>query len=335
MLNTSARLLKLLSLLQTRRYWPGAELAGQLDIDPRTLRRDVDKLRQLGINVRASAGVGGGYQLDAGHDMQPLLFDDDEAVTIAVALRAASLIIGGIEETSMRLLAKLDQLLPARLKRQASAVHAVTASLPVNLPKPDMDVLIMLSAACRDRRVLRFAYESHAGVASHREVEPHNVINYGRRWYLIAWDRQRNDWRTFRVDRMQATYTTDLRMPQRELGMDPRDYLQRAISIAPHERRVTLRVNETIDALRPRIPAWLGTLDAIDPQTTRLTLAADADDITLAQLAMVDADWQLEAPQAHPELFASLQRLNQRMHRHAPLSAPAAATPQSPTSSAQ
>lgn len=313
MLNTSARLLKLLSLLQTRRYWAGAELAGQLDIDPRTLRRDVDKLRQLGINVRASAGVGGGYQLDAGSDMQPLLFDDGEAVTIAVALRAASLIIGGIEETSMRLLAKLDQLLPARLKRQASAVHAVTASLTVDMPRPDVDVLIVLSAASRDHRVLRFEYESHAGVASQREVEPHSVINYGRRWYLIAWDRQRDDWRTFRVDRLRSAQALSLRATPRELGTDPRDYLQRAISIAPHDRHATLRVNEAITTLRPRVPSWMGTMDVIDHQTTRLTLAVDSAETTLARLAMVDADWTLEQPEQHPELFTSLQRLNQRM----------------------
>jgi len=313
MLNTSARLLRLLSLLQTRRYWSGAELAESLAIDPRTLRRDVDRLRQLGINVQAASGVGGGYQLVAGTDLQPLLFDEDEAVAVAVALRAASVIVGGIETAAVRVLAKLDQLLPARLQRQASAVHAVTATLPVEMPRPDADLLIGLSVACRDRKLVGFAYTSHAGEASQREVEPHHVINYGRRWYLIAWDRHRRDWRSFRLDRVVALAPSSLRFDARELGMAPLDYLRKAISVAPFERQASLIVAAPAAALELQVPAWLGALEALDAGTTRVVVAADHAGTLLAKLAMIEADWRLEQARDFPELDQALQRLQARL----------------------
>ncbi len=207
MLSTSARLLRLASLLQSRRHWPGAALAEELGVDARTVRRDVDRLRELGYPVEASSGVGGGYALGRGADLPPLVLDDDEAVALAIALRAASASVGGIEATSLRLMGKLDQLMPTRLRRRATALHAVTLSLRSGPPLVDAALLSSLATACRDCVALRFGYRNHAGETSQRRVQPQRLANYGRRWYLIAWDSERSDWRSFRVDRLQGAPT--------------------------------------------------------------------------------------------------------------------------------
>src|ERR1700688_2490239 len=209
MLNTSARLLRLLSLFQARRYWSGAELSERLEVTPRTVRRDVDRLRSLGYPVNSTSGAGGGYQLGAGATLPPLLLDDDEAVAVAVGLRtAASGTVSGIEEASVRALSKLEQVLPSRLSRRVSALHAFIVPLANPGPTVDAATLTAIAAACRDHEELRFGYHSRDGSPSVRAVEPHRLVHTGRRWYLAAWDTDRNYWRTFRVDPIEGWSTS-------------------------------------------------------------------------------------------------------------------------------
>src|SRR4051794_14852220 len=207
MANTSARMLRLLSLLQTHRFWPGHELADRLEVSERTLRRDVDRLRELGYPVAASRGVAGGYQLRSGAAMPPLLLDDEEAVAIAVGLRtAAGGAVDGIEETSVRALTKVIQVMPPRLRRRVDALQAYTVPAFWGQgrggPTVDADALTVIAQACRDDERLRFGYTTRDGRETTRLVEPHRLVSLGRRWYLVAFDIERHDWRTFRVDRL-------------------------------------------------------------------------------------------------------------------------------------
>ena len=190
MRETSARLLRLLSLLQTPREWTGAELGARLGVSPRTVRNDVEKLRELGYPVLATRGPAGGYRLGAGAAMPPLLLDDEEAVAVAVGLRtAAGGAVAGIEEASLRALGKLEQVLPSRLRHRVSSLQSVITPVPgVAGPLVDPDVLTAIAAACRVRERLRFSYVSHDGSASDREAEPYQLVNWGRRWYLVAFD---------------------------------------------------------------------------------------------------------------------------------------------------
>src|SRR3954467_250947 len=200
MSESASRLLELLSLLQARRDWPGGELAGRLGVSGRTIRRGGERLRALGYPVESLTGPAGGYRLHAGTAMPPLLLDDDEAIAIAVGLRpAAGGSVAGIEETAVRALVKLEQVLPAQLRRRVAALGSATFTLPVGGPTVDPQHLTVIAAACRDSECLRFGYRARDGTESRREVEPHSLVNRGRRWYLVAWDRRREDWRAVRV----------------------------------------------------------------------------------------------------------------------------------------
>src|SRR5438105_7498993 len=216
MTQTSSRLLELLSLLQGRRDWPGEELAERLEVSGRTVRRDMERLRQLGYPVESLTGPAGHYRLRAGSAMPPLLLDDEEAIAIAVGLRtAARASVTGIEETAVRALVKLEQVLPAHLRRRVGALGAATFTLPATGPTVDPQHLTTIAAACRESECLRFAYRRRDGADSRREVEPHSLVNHGRRWYLVAWDRRREDWRTFRVDRLAGPASTGVRFKAR------------------------------------------------------------------------------------------------------------------------
>jgi predicted DNA-binding transcriptional regulator YafY len=194
MLDTSARLLRLLSLLQVQPAWPGAELARRLEITPRTLRRDVQRLRDLGYPVHATPGVAGGYRLGAGAALPPLLLDDDEAVAVAVSLRtAASQTVTGVAEASLRALAKLEQVLPGRLRERTAALQQAMVTLPRTAPAVDPELLMTLARACRSRQALRFGYRSRDGELSQRQAEPHRLVHTGYRWYLVARDTGRDD----------------------------------------------------------------------------------------------------------------------------------------------
>jgi len=231
---TSARLLALLSLLQARRDWPGELLAERLDVSPRTVRRDVDRLRELGYPIRAVKGPDGGYRLDAGTQLPPLLFDDEQAVALAVALRIAVSSGAGIEEAAARALTTVRQVMPARLRHRIDALHVTAIGRG---PQADSAVLATLGDVIRAREVLRFDYASASGSASAaaaaaaaaaaepgppvpgppRRVEPHHLVARSGRWYLLAWDLDRNDWRTFRADRIGPRAPTGPRFTPREV----------------------------------------------------------------------------------------------------------------------
>lgn len=230
MLETSARLLALLSLLQARRDWPGEALADRLRVSPRTVRRDVDRLRELGYPVRATKGPDGGYRLDAGAELPPLLFDDEQAVAVAVALQTTH--VGGIEEPARRALATIRQVMPARLRGRIDAleVTAVRSARDEARPVVDQAVLVAVGSAVRAREVLRFDYDGgsspllgsgDAAFRPPRRAEPHHLVTWGGRWYLVAWDLERQDWRTFRVDRMTPRTPTGPRFAPRELPAVP------------------------------------------------------------------------------------------------------------------
>lgn len=204
MLDTSARLLRLLSLFQTRRDWSGADLAKQLGVARRAVRRDVQRLRALGYPVRATPGVSGAYRLGVGAALPPLLLDDEEAAAVAVGLRSAAAgNIAGIEETSVRALTKLEQVLPSRLRRRVSALRTHAVAVPCTGPTAGVDVLTAMTAACRDQERTKFDYTTYDGSESVRTVEPHRLVTWGRRCYLVRWDLDRGDWRTFRADRIR------------------------------------------------------------------------------------------------------------------------------------
>ena len=309
MLSTSARLLRLASMLQSRRHWPGAALAEELGVDARTVRRDVDRLRELGYPVDASSGVGGGYSLGRGAALPPLVLDDDEAVALAIALRAASANVGGIEATSLRLMAKLDQLLPTRLRRRASTLHALTLSVRSGPPLVDAALLSDLATACRDCVSLYFAYRNHAGEMTQRHVEPQRLANHGRRWYLIAWDIDRGDWRSFRVDRMEGPPAVGDVFAPRAVPPDVAARLERGIAYAPFACRITLRLQGSVPELQAALPAWCGVLEPESDTHSLLRVGADTPEGLLAQLLMIGREVELVEGE---EMAPALQRVLQR-----------------------
>ncbi|HEV7805517.1 MAG TPA: YafY family protein [Solirubrobacteraceae bacterium] len=312
---TSGRLLKLLSLLQTRRDWPGAELAGRLDVSPRTIRRDVERLRGLGYPVEASTAPTGGYRLHAGTAMPPLLLDDDEAVAIAVGLRtAAGASVTGIEETAIRALVKLEQVLPSHLRRRLNALGSATATLPASGPTVDPETLTAIAGACGDRERLRFAYRARDDAQSRRVVEPHSLVNLGRHWYLVAWDCDRDDWRTFCIDRLERAEPAGARFAARTLpGGDPAAYVAANLSQAPsrHQARVTLHAPAA--ALRERPYLW-GSVEAIDDETCEYRTSDDSLDWLAMRIGMLGVEFAVHEP---PELVARIGELGARFARAA------------------
>ncbi len=249
----------MLSLLQARRDWPGAELADRLSVSRRTIRRDVDRLRGLGYPVESLTGPAGGYRLRAGTAMPPLLLDEEEAIAIAVGLRtAAQASVAGIEETSVRALVKLEQVLPAHLRRRVSALGGATATLPGGGPTVDPQCLTTIASACRDHERLRFAYRSRDGEATRRLVEPHSLVNLGRRWYLVAWDCNREDWRTFRVDRISRPAAAGGRFEMRRLpgDGDPAAYVTASWRAPAQAFEARMTVHCRAEELRERPHLW-------------------------------------------------------------------------------
>jgi predicted DNA-binding transcriptional regulator YafY len=316
MSETSSRLLGLLSLLQGRRDWPGNELAGRLEVSSRTIRRDIERLRQLGYPVESLTGPAGGYRLRAGSAMPPLLLDDDEAIAIAVGLRtAAGASVSGIEETAVRALVKLEQVLPAHLGRRVGALGSATLTLPVTGPTVDPQHLTVIAAGCRDSQCLRFDYRSRDRTDSHREVEPHSLVNHGRRWYLVAWDRQRSDWRTFRIDRLTKPESTGVRFTPRRLpAKDAAAYVKQSITRAPSRFEALVTLQAAAEEVKSRVPRHWGAIEPIDAHTC--TYRTGDDDIRwLAwRIAMLGVDFEVHEP---PELIEHLRALASRLGRAA------------------
>jgi predicted DNA-binding transcriptional regulator YafY len=278
MVETSARLLRLLSLLQSRRDWTGAELAGRLGVTGRTVRTDVERLRALGYPVLGTRGAVGGYRLGAGASLPPLLLDDEEAVAVTVGLHtAAGGAIAGIEEASLRALAKLEQVLPARLRRRVSTLQAYTVPVPRDAGGPVVDpgLLSTLAAACRDREGLRFDYDDHAGTGSRRDVEPYRLVTWGRRWYLLAYDLGRDDWRTFRVDRIRPRTPTGPRFPPRAIPGDDAAAFVAAKVAGMWPYQATIRLHVPADSEPARQCASYGRIEPLDERHCRLHLGAE------------------------------------------------------------
>ena len=314
-MGTSARLLRLLSLLQTPRDWTGSELAERLEVSPRTVRHDIERLRDLGYPVHATRGSIGGYRLIAGATLPPLLLEDDEAVALAVGLRtAAGGAVTGIEESSLRALAKLEQVLPSRLRHQVNALQSFTVLLN-GRPGPTVDpgVLTGLAAACRDRARLRFAYGDRAGVASERRVEPYRLVNSGRRWYLVAWDDDRADWRTFRVDRIQPGLSAGPRFQPRELSdADAAALVARGIPADARRYRARIAVDESAAVIAERVGPWVGPIQADGDDRCIVDVATDRLDVMAAYLGTLGADFTVSGS---PELVAYLEILATRYTR--------------------
>ena len=315
MLETSARLLRVLSLLHARPEWSGAALAARLGVSARTVRRDVDRLRALGYPVQAARGAAG-YRLGAGAALPPLLLDDEEAVAVAVGLRtAAGGTVSGIEEASLRALAKLEQVLPSRLRPRVNALQTYIAPPRGADLKVDSDVLAALASACRDHLRLRLDYHGHDGAATIRAVEPYRLVHTGRRWYLVAWDTDREDWRTYRVDRIRPHTPAGPRFTPRVLpAEDVAAYVARGVATTVWRYRARARLHAPAEAVADRLPPSV-LLAAIDDRTCEIDIGADTLPLLAAYLGALDVDFDLRAP---PELLDYLREVAARYQRAAP-----------------
>jgi len=311
-LNTSARLLRLLTLLESRREWSGAQLAEKLEISGRTVRNDITRLRALGYPVEAAPGVAGGYRLASGTAMPPLLLEDDEAVAVAVALRSsAGGGVSGIEETSVRALVKLEQVFPARLRHRVNALQAYTVAVTPSGSGPTVEpkVLATIAAACRDHEVMQVDYKKFDGTESVRSVEPYRLVHLGRRWYLVAWDRGRNAWRTFRLDRMQPRHPTGPHFNPRELpAEDIAAYVMRSVRSAPAKYEARIRVKAAAQVIAERVPREI-VIEPIDDNNCTVHARSNSVEMLALYLGMLDADFTVSDP---PELIARLTTLAQR-----------------------
>ncbi|MGW0846257.1 helix-turn-helix transcriptional regulator [Streptomyces sp. NPDC002787] len=312
MLDTSARLLRLLSILQSRPEWTGPELAERLEVTVRILRRDIARLRELGYPVQATVGVAGGYRLGAGSTLPPLLLDDDEAVAIVLSLRTAtSHTVTGIAETSLRALTKLERLLPVRLRRRTAALREATVALTSQAPTADPEVLTVLAEACQAAHLLTFGYRAHNGEASSRRVEPHRLVHTGRRWYLVARDQDRDDWRTFRVDRIDDAHSTGTRF----VPHDPPDaaaYVADSVTAAPYRHRARILVRAPAATVAEWVSPGTGIIEATDPDSCLLTIGGDSLPLLAMNLALFGHDFVVHEP---TELVEELGRLADRLGR--------------------
>ncbi|MFE2299646.1 helix-turn-helix transcriptional regulator [Streptomyces sp. NPDC059445] len=314
--DTPARLLQLLSLLQTPREWPGGELSERLGVSRRTVRRDIDRLRELGYPVQATKGADGGYRLVAGTAMPPLVLDDEEAVAIAVGLRAgAGHAVAGVDEASVRALAKLEQVLPSRLRRRVSMLQAATTPLTSgDGASIAPETLTVMASAIAGTERLRFAYRSGDGTPSRRLTEPYRLVSTGRRWYLVAYDVDRDDWRTFRVDRVSEPFATGARFTPRELPTgNAAEFLRQSM----YGRQETYTYEVTFAApaefVAARVPAWVGAPEPIDERSCRLRASSsDSVEWLAVRIAMVDCDFTVREPR---ELVDYVRELGARLSR--------------------
>ncbi|MFD7155384.1 helix-turn-helix transcriptional regulator [Kribbella sp. NPDC059898] len=310
-MDTATRLLRLLSLLHSRPHWDGAELAARLEITPRTVRRDVARLRSLGYPIDAEAGIGGGYRLGPGGRLPPLLLEDAEAVAIAVGLRVATTTtVSGVEEAAVSALAKLHQVLPVRLREQVDAIGAHTTQLPQGeLPAVDGGVLVTIAAGCRRTEGIRFGYRTHDGTESERSVEPLQIVHTGKRWYLVARDRDRQAWRTFRVDRIThpeltgSTYRFDD-------PPDPAALVAEGTGVAPWDLVARLRVQAPAETVARFIPPAQGVVEALDATSCEVRFAANDLGPLVAQVTRIYWPFEiLEPPELRDAVHEHARRL--------------------------
>ncbi|MFF7725649.1 helix-turn-helix transcriptional regulator [Streptomyces sp. NPDC008001] len=309
----TARMLRLLSLLQTRREWSGADLAERLDVTVRTVRRDVDRLRELGYPVDSARGHAGGYRLAPGADLPPLLLDDDEAVAIAVALRTtAGSGLSGMEDSALQALAKLEQVLPRRLRGQVTALQNSLAGITWEArgPQADPALLAVLAITCRDHELIAFDYTTRHGTAARRRAEPCHLVASGNLWYLLAHDTDKNDWRLFRLDRITGATPTGRRVPPRPVpGDNPAAYVATRLATAPTRHRAIATVHAPADRIRARTPGLATRLTPVDEHTCRVDASDDHLPRIAQTLAGLDADYTLDAD---PDVIHHLRTTAQR-----------------------
>jgi len=318
--NPGSRTLRLLSLLQQRRHWAGGELAGRLGISLRTLRRDVERLRDLGYPVHAQPGVDGGYRLAPGAALPPLVLDDDEAVALTVGLQAAAQsAVAGMAEASVRALTTVTQVLPPRLRRRAEALGAMTVPAPGGAAGGAVhpQVLVAVAAACRDTERLEFAYTAADGAETERLTEPFRLVALGRRWYLVAYDLGRGDWRSFRLDRLTAPRVTGQRFAPRPLpAEDAAAFVRRGTDARSAAHAVEALVEAPADDVRRRVGPWATVTEETG---ARCRLRMDTYDLGWAALALgsVAAEFTVLAPPALRDLLAEWAGRFDRAAEHA------------------
>lgn len=314
MVGTSARLLRLLALLQSRGFWSGAELAERLEVTERTVRRDVERLRSLGYPVNSSVGVAGGYQLGAGASLPPLHLDDEEALAVAIALRTAAVgNVVGVEQAALRAMAKLEAVLPKRLRRRIAALHSSVAPMYVETPRVRPEVLSALAAACRNHQQAAFRYADGQGRVSERATQPHGVVHTGWRWYLAAFDEGRDDWRTFRLDRIEGEVSLGGRFTAREIpGGDAAAYVSSSVSSRTHRYRGRVLIHAPVERVRGRMSALAGELRRVDEGRCRLEFGASSLSTIAIYIVALGEEFEVEEP---PELRRELDALAARIRR--------------------
>ncbi|WNG15678.1 helix-turn-helix transcriptional regulator [Cystobacter fuscus] len=325
MVQTSARLLKVLSLLQSQRFWAGGELASQLGVTERSVRRDVDRLRTLGYPVHATAGVGGGYQLGAGKELPPLPLEDDEAVAVAVGLRAAAVgPVTGLEEAAVRALSKLEQVLPKRLRRRVNALQAVSVRLgDAAGPTVDAETLAVLANTCRDELQLRFEYGNREGEASERHVEPYRLVHTRFRWYLLAYDLGKEDWRTFRVDRIGPNLRPGRAFKPRPLpAEDVAAYVSQRVSTDLYRLRTRATVHAPAQTVSAKLSGIAFRVEEQEPGRCLVHTGAETLEAVAWLLGSMGFDFEVHEP---PELIDHLRRMSERLGRAAGCAPPAQA----------
>ena len=306
---TTERVLVLLGLLQQRPVWSGPELADRLGVTTRTVRRDVERLRTLGYPVHAGQGVGGGYQLGSGQALPPLLLDDEEAIATAVSLLAgAGGSVAGAGDAALRALTKLDRVLPTRLRHEVRALAGAVESFGGGRPAVDSDTLMTLARACRDQVEAGFDYPSGTGVRR-RRVEPYRLVASDRRWYLFAFDLDRDDWRSFRVDRMTAVSARTWRFRPRP-APDATAHVQEGVASRVYARQARFLVRAPADTVRAQVPPSAAAVRPRDGASCEVLSGADNLDFVLMHMVLLGHDFEVLDP---PELVGRCEVLAQRL----------------------
>ena len=311
---TTGRVLRLLGLLQSRRVWGGEELAERLGVTGRSVRRDVERLRDLGYPVHASTGHGGGYQLGAGAALPPLLLDPEEAVAMAVCLRlAAGGSVAGVGESALRALSKLDQVMPSRLRSQVAAVHEATTTLTYRqsdeLVSPE--VLMTLARAARDHEHVDAGYVDRSGNTTERRLEPYRLVTTGRRWYLLCFDRDRDDWRSLRLDRMSDVTARGTTFAPRE-APDAARYVRRAITASPYRYVAKVRYLASKEFVAQTFSDASADIEADGPDSCIVTTGADEPERMVPWLALPGVEFEVLEP---PEVVAAVREVAERLLR--------------------
>lgn len=307
-------MLRLLSLLQSRGFWSGADLAQRLEVTERTVRRDIDRLRSLGYPVNSSVGVAGGYQLGAGASLPPLHLDDDEALAVAIGLRTAAVgNVVGVEQAALRAMAKLEQVLPQKLRRRVAALHDSVAPMYIDTPRVRPDVLSALASACRNNRAASFRYADSQGRPTRRTTEPHGVVHTGARWYLAAYDNDRDDWRTFRLDRVTGGVSLGERFTPRDLPEgDAASYVSQSVSSRPYRHQARVLLHAPLSDMRKRVAPLGGYLRRAPGKRCRLECGADSLTTLAVHIAALGVEFEVEGP---PALRRELRELAARLRR--------------------